>query len=157
MGTFGLQRRLDALSRDVGEIQRQLEGVLRRLGAPPDTPGSAAAEGADDLEAARALLAARRVRERLFGEGLFADPAWDMLLALFVADEEREPLSVSQLCAASGVPHTTALRWIDSLARAGLIVRAPDARDARRTLISLHGEARDKVRQVIARTHPAAA
>ena len=155
MGTFGLQRRLDALSRDMGEIHRQLDGLMRRLGAEPEPPPMAA--GAVDLDAAKALLAARRMRERLFGDGLFADPAWDMLLALFVADEEREPLSVSQLCAASGVPHTTALRWIDSLARAGLIVRAPDSRDARRTLISLHAEARDKVRQVVARTHPAAA
>ena len=155
MGTFGLQRRLDALARDVGEIHRQLEGVLRRLGAS-DAPDARAA-GADDLDAARALLAARRAREQLFGDGLFADPAWDMLLALFVADEEREPLSVSQLCAASGVPHTTALRWIESLARAGLIVRAADPGDARRTLISLHAGARDKVRQVVAKARPAAA
>jgi DNA-binding transcriptional ArsR family regulator len=156
MGTFGLQRRLDALARDVGEIHRNLEGVLRRLGAPLDPRDSACGE-ADEVDAARALIGARRARERLFGDGLFADPAWDMLLALFVADAEGEPLSVSQLCGASGVPHTTALRWIESLARAGLIVRAPDARDARRTLISLHSDAREKVRQVLARGQPAAA
>src|SRR3546814_1843272 len=42
-----------------------------------------------------------------------SDPAWDMLLDLYLAAERNtRPVSISSLCIASAVPATTALRWI---------------------------------------------
>jgi DNA-binding MarR family transcriptional regulator len=71
------------------------------------------------------VLAARRRREALFGAALFADPAWDMLLELFVREARGSPVHVSNLCTAAAVPTTTALRWIGTLAEAGLVERRP--------------------------------
>src|SRR5437762_3206264 len=47
----------------------------------------------------RAILRARRSRDRFFDASLFADPAWDMLLELYLAEllGERR-LSVGSLC-----------------------------------------------------------
>jgi len=45
----------------------------------------------------RQMLRQRRMREHYFPADLFADPAWDMLLDLYAARLERQPVSVSSL------------------------------------------------------------
>ena len=64
-----------------------------------------------------------------------------MLLDLTAARVEHTRVSVTSLCIASGVPPTTALRWIGQLTEAGLLQRVEDETDRRRVFISLsdHG------------------
>lgn len=88
-------------------------------------------------KAVRRMLRQRRMREQYFPADLFADPAWDMLLDLYAARLERQPVSVSSLCIAAAVPATTALRWIKTMTDAGLFVRAADPHDGRRIFIAL--------------------
>ena len=88
-------------------------------------------------KAVRRLLRQRRMREQYFPADLFADPAWDMLLDLYAARLERQPVSVSSLCIAAAVPATTALRWIKTMTDAGLFVREADPHDGRRIFIAL--------------------
>jgi DNA-binding transcriptional ArsR family regulator len=85
----------------------------------------------------RRILQARQMRSRYFDHDLFADPAWDMLLDLTASEAEYGRVSVTSLCIASGVPPTTALRWISALGDAGLVQRHQDPVDARRTFVSL--------------------
>jgi hypothetical protein len=85
----------------------------------------------------RCYLRARRLRECLFPGGIFADPAWDMLLDLFACHLEGETVCVSDACVAAGVPTTTALRWVSRLEEAGLIERRPDTADCRRIIVEL--------------------
>lgn len=85
----------------------------------------------------RELIKLRRMRDRMLGENLFADPGWDILLDLFAAREEGQPVSVSSLCIAAAVPPTTALRWITNMTEAGYLVRRQDPHDARRVYIEL--------------------
>jgi DNA-binding MarR family transcriptional regulator len=68
---------------------------------------------------------------------LFADPAWDMLLDLFVAKGEGRSISVSSLCIAAGVPASTAHRWIQALVRAGTVRRRADPLDRRRVYVEI--------------------
>lgn len=88
-------------------------------------------------KAVRKMLRQRRMREQYFPADLFADPAWDMLLDLYAARLERQPVSVSSLCIAAAVPATTALRWIKTMTDAGLFVREADPHDGRRIFIAL--------------------
>ena len=88
-------------------------------------------------EALRQVIKRRRAREICFPSGLFADPAWDILLDLTVARIEGQDLSVTDVCVAAAVPQTTALRWIGTLEREGLIDRIPDPRDSRRVIVRL--------------------
>lgn len=72
---------------------------------------------------ARKVYAGRRRREALPGTaGLFGEPAWDIMLDLFVAARESRRVSLANACAAAVVPEASALRWIAILERRGVIV-----------------------------------
>jgi len=84
----------------------------------------------------------RRKRDELFQiPCLFGEPAWDMLLDLLIARERSIKLSVSAVTQGSGSPATTALRYVSVLEKVGLIERATDQNDARRSWVRLsdHG------------------
>lgn len=85
----------------------------------------------------RNIIKARQMRPRFLDADLFADPAWDMLLDLTAARSEHRRVSVTSLCIASGVPTTTALRWMKLLEQAGYIQRMEDDTDRRRAFVAL--------------------
>jgi DNA-binding MarR family transcriptional regulator len=88
------------------------------------------------LETARALYRERRLRARHFPGSLFAEPTWDMLLDLYIADGERRQITVKSVCIAANVPTTTALRHLRWL-QEGLVERLSHPRDARSTHVRL--------------------
>lgn len=94
-----------------------------------------------DPRLVRRILRQRQQRARFFDAEFFADPAWDMLLDLTAAEAEHKRVSVTSLCIASGVPPTTALRWIGQLTHAGLFKRVEDTSDRRRAFIGLTDDA----------------
>ena len=96
-----------------------------------------------DSRLVRRLIQMRQMRARFMDGTLFADPAWDMLLDLTAARVEHARVSVTSLCIASGVPPTTALRWISQLTDAGLFRRVEDDTDRRRAFIELSDKAAD--------------
>ena len=91
------------------------------------------------------IIRASQVRFRYFSSDIFADPAWDMLLDLTLARAERRRVSVTSLCIASGVPTTTALRWIKLLELSGLVERVEDETDRRRTFVVLSDRGVDAI------------
>lgn len=93
--------------------------------------------GLPDARTVRRIIRDRQLRMQFFARGLFADPAWDMLLDLAAARVEQRRVSITSLCLASGVPLTTALRWIRQLEDARLIQRQVDPADRRRSHITL--------------------
>jgi DNA-binding MarR family transcriptional regulator len=95
----------------------------------------------------RRIVRQRQLREEFFDKDLFADPAWDMLLDLAAARAEHVRVSVTSLCIASGVPPTTALRWINQMTQMGLLEREEDDCDRRRAFVRLS----DKAAHAIAR------
>lgn len=96
-----------------------------------------------DPRMVRRMIRQRQLRARFFDGELFADPAWDMLLDLIAAQGENVRVSVTSLCIASGVPPTTALRWIGQMTEAGLFERVLDECDRRRAFINLTDRASD--------------
>lgn len=101
------------------------------------TDGQAGAPRLPSANVIRKLVSRRQARAKYFDPELFADPAWDILLDLAAARSEHRQVSVTSLCIASGVPATTALRWITQMVEAGLLVRIPDPNDRRRAHIAL--------------------
>lgn len=98
----------------------------------------------------RQIIQRRQARARYFDAELFADPAWDMLLDLAAARAEGTRVSVTSLCIASGVPPTTALRWIAQMVEAGLFERVADDVDRRRAFIRLGDQAADAMARYFA-------
>jgi hypothetical protein len=119
-------------------IVKALESLEDRIGTIKRQASDANQERPDALFEARRHYKSRRARDNLFGTpDLFGEPAWDMLVDLFIAAEESKQISVSSLCVASAVPMTTALRWIAILESRALIERTADDLDARRSYLSL--------------------
>ena len=73
-----------------------------------------------------------------------------MLLDLAAARAEHKRVSVTSLCIASGVPPTTALRWIGQLTAAGLLERVEDETDRRRAFLALSDQAADAMARYFA-------
>ncbi|HQS96920.1 MAG: MarR family transcriptional regulator [Novosphingobium sp. 17-62-19] len=97
-------------------------------------------------EVARATYRDRRRRTDLFADpALFGEPAWDILLDLFIAAKERKRLPVTSACIGAAVPATTALRWLTVLEDKGLILRENDSNDARRVFVRLSAEGYEKM------------
>ena len=87
---------------------------------------------------ARAEAGRRRIRQEMFkGYDLFFDPAWDILLELYLADASEAKLSVTAIGLESGVAPTTVIRWISVLESNGLVKRVEDALDKRRCWVYL--------------------
>ena len=63
---------------------------------------------------------------------------------------EHVRVSVTSLCIASGVPPTTALRWIGQMTEAGLLERVEDESDRRRAFIGLTDAAADAMARYFA-------
>lgn len=152
---------LDAAGRSVAlaaaDVQRQVEIIARaviRLGQRLHTiahespvPAAEAEDTGDEqdpsfdsaeaIASLRRLIRSRRLRERFFQDARFGEPAWDILLDLSLAWFEDKAVSVSSVCIASGVPMSTAMRWISEMVDAGLIDRWIDPTDGRRNLVQI--------------------
>jgi DNA-binding MarR family transcriptional regulator len=141
------------------EIRDEIQRLARSLAMLTDADAQAANPPARDDGAAkhkqareapspateaatlRAMIRARRLRDQFFGQELFADPAWDILLDLMAARLEGKDVGVSSLCIAAAVPPTTALRRIQEMTEAGLLERVADPQDGRRIFVALSSHA----------------
>jgi Winged helix DNA-binding domain len=136
---------LQQLTEDVSRIAAILSSLSDEEAAAIATvkPGEGADKDEPGIDAAfvRSIIRARRMRDQYFRGGLFADPAWDMLLDLMAARLEENRVAVSSLCIAAAVPATTALRWIKALTDRGLFARSADPQDGRRVYIELSDDA----------------
>lgn len=101
------------------------------------------------LTIALAWVSARRARDDVFGAPLFFNPAWDILLDLYIAHHQGRISYVSGVCVASSAPTTTVSRWIALLERQGLIERWPDPGDRRKILLDLSAEGFAKMEQAL--------
>ncbi|WP_126172872.1 winged helix DNA-binding protein [Altericroceibacterium xinjiangense] len=114
-------------------------------------PDVAASEGSTSLEnIARQMYHQRRRRREFFDSKLFGEPAWDLLLDLYIAVSQGKRVSVTSACIAADVPSTTALRWIGLLEKEGLVVRENDEADARRVFIRLTPDGHTRMNQFLA-------
>ena len=109
---------------------------------------------AETLRLAKALYSLRRRRDSALNiKSLVGEPAWDILLDLYIAHVSRADLQVSSVCIEAGVPSTTILRWIARLEREGLVYRTADSGDARRRHVRLTQQGYDTMLRVLRAIH----
>lgn len=83
---------------------------------------------------------ARRLRATMSAflpQDLLVDPAWDMMIDLFIAAATGERLHVKDLILMSGESAASAMRRINRLQEAALLARDPDPTDHRRVHVGL--------------------
>ena len=72
------------------------------------------------LERALATIKMRQLRHEFLNPAMFGEPAFDMLLALYVTKAEPGILPLPALSTLVGVPETCAARWLKLLVSEGL-------------------------------------
>lgn len=105
----------------------------------------------DAVMRAQEMLQERRKRDRQFeGLDLFGEPAWDILLDLFVRMASRQHVSVSSACVAAAVPPTTGLRHVKRLQDLNLIEDYSDPFDKRRRFLRLSASGMELMKRTLA-------
>lgn len=121
--------RLMALGKRIAQIAENISEASLTGPAPPSEQ--------EVVDAIRARI----LRLRYFPESLFAEPAWDMLLELLLAEMEGRQVSVTNLCEAAGTPGTITRRWLSALVAEGLVLRFRNSEDATSEIICLQPRA----------------
>lgn len=85
---------------------------------------------------AREFLAHRQNRSRWFGKAMFSEPAWDILLLLYI-DRGGQRHTITSVSEAAQVSKSTAIRWVGYLAHHQLIRRDPHPIDKRMSFLEL--------------------
>ena len=103
MRLIGIANELLAMARELEMGGQNDNAPLRAVGSSAAAP----AAGQDHpvwVELARQTYEDRRRRTKIFqSEELFGEPAWDILLDLFIAAKERRRVSVTSACIGSAV------------------------------------------------------
>lgn len=88
----------------------------------------ASAEAPSYLDKAIAIDSQRRRRAQVFDGTpiVLEEPAWDILLQLFINHERAAEMTVQLASEAGLVPPSHSLRWIDILEAQGLVHRSGD-------------------------------
>lgn len=143
MGHINRLDEIDQLKRRISELKSDLDNILKDDDVPaPDRSMNGLSEvlnisGRGLVDTARRLIQEFELRHSFFDKNLFSDPAWLILLDLFVHNTVGRPVSVSSLYLAAKTPPTTALRWINALVDRGMIERLDDPTDRRRVHLKL--------------------
>ena len=152
-GVANLSQQLKAL----GAQLVRLAGEVSRRDASEGT--STAFAGFDKpkvawLNAAKLARDGRACRHDYFPSEFFGEPAWNILLELFICELQGRYMSVQDACLASGVPPTTALRYVGNLQERHLLRRMADKTDGRRTYVRITNRGDDLMRQYLAHIIP---
>lgn len=134
MAAFNLKR----LAEQLDAAQRILHEIRITSGCEMLGPEQAARENRIET----AIVAARRAvsecqrRTRFLGSSeMFGEPAWDILLDLFIRQTESDQITATSASAAAGASPRTAARWLAVLEQNELILTEPDPEDSRRQLV----------------------
>jgi DNA-binding MarR family transcriptional regulator len=101
------------------------------------------------LTRAQAILRVRRARERLFCRAMIGEPAFDLLLCLYLRSGQKET-SLTSLSRPAGIPNSSAARWIRYLADKGLVELTQSRSDRRATCIQLTSSGRSAMDEFLA-------
>jgi DNA-binding MarR family transcriptional regulator len=138
--TNGSGVRLELRPADLAALKRILKSVEDSKGGVGDPPSRQ-----KDKIAAQIILKARQERASIFPPSMFSEPAWDMLLALFIAGEVPAAADLARL---AGTPPTTAWRWVKYLEDHNLVERVSNAADRRTHTIRLTDQARTDLQRL---------
>lgn len=129
-------------------LAREMITLIDEMGVDADIVENDRAKPRDDLaqvrddigqwaDKAKEMYECRRTRDKVFGADMFGEPAWDIMLDLFISECDGRRISVTSACIASCVPKATALRVIKQLEKTDMVIRQRDPDDARRSYVRL--------------------
>ena len=132
------------------ELRAMGERLIAIAGPQHGHPGPIS----DYLTFAREEVRRRRAREAVMPRDFFGEPAWNILLDLFIATGEKRRLCVTDIFVFAGASATSTLRYLKVLEAAGYLSRSRDQEDNRRTFVDLTEFGETSIRQTLAMMAP---
>ena len=123
--------------RDAREAARLLQLLSTAIDGQANLTGEQLPDREKLMERARLLLAIRQLRATYFNRAMFGEPAWDVLLALYIAEGAENPQSVGRIAELVQAPLTTVARWIDYLEKERMACREAHPSDKRVIFVRL--------------------
>lgn len=107
---------------------------------------------ADLIDRAEKYLHWGRLRSQTLdtGNGLFADACWNMCLDIYICGLKDERVTVSAIAHSSGIPMTTAMRYINVMVDQNLIEKKPNPADNRMIFVSVSPDCMKKIEKLLA-------
>jgi hypothetical protein len=102
---------------------------------------------------AQRLYRLRRLRDREFGATLFGEPAWDLLLDLYVAASDPQLVPVMSDSIAGCVSTQDTARWLTVLENHGLVERLYSGGEMNRGIVTLTQSAFDRMTSLLSDLH----
>lgn len=144
-GNVRAEQRLQTLKVEVGQLAEALGAMtMAAVSARRETAASQVSP-----HRIRAMIKARSMRSAYITDVPLGDPAWEILLDLLAARLESKQVSASSLCIAAGIPLSSAMRLIDTLATRGVVTRTRDPQDGRRTFVELSNASEMQLRNYL--------
>ena len=142
-----LLRTVSLSERDVREAARLMELLVTAADSgfgqsAFGTPREGEASRDDLIATARMLLNNRRARCHHFNSTFFGEPAWDIMLVLYITDVSGDRQTIGKLAAWIATPPTTVLRWVGLMEMEGLVERQAHPTDRRSAFIRLTANGR---------------
>ena len=102
---------------------------------------------AETVASLKKYIDARARRVDLFDTQIFSDPAWDLLLWIFLGHLEQRALTISELPVFPDVPPSTATRWLRVLIEEGWVLTTENAAGSNSTSVALSPRATDALNE----------
>lgn len=128
------------------DARRSLRSVPGMRSGPEDLGREAL------LQRARDIFRLRRSRVQRFGRAMFGEPAWDMLLAVYIGERQGSSPTIAQLTGFTDAPPKVALRWLDHLIGENLVMLDGPRDVPERTSLGLTLSARDDLEAYLSET-----
>ncbi|WP_420145347.1 ArsR family transcriptional regulator [Sphingobium sp.] len=119
-------------SQEAVDLVVALQRCLSNFHARKEEPAILDGEGSDQLPALARYVEARRVRATLFGQNLFTDPAWDILLLLYQGELEGRALTLEQLSETLRLSLNIVVGQVGVMERRGLLDEYRSSPNSRR-------------------------
>ena len=94
------------------------------------------------------MVELEKLRHSFFPSAIFGEPAWNILLMLYVAPS-RADRTVRRLGENSGAPLSTAIRWLDYLEAEGLVMQDSSTHDPQQKEVHLTDKAYNRLRSFL--------
>lgn len=83
------------------------------------------------------------------GNGLFADSCWNMCLDIYICGLKDEQVTVSAIAHSSGIPMTTAMRYINVMVEQGVLEKSPNPADNRMIFVAVSPGCLEKIEALL--------
>lgn len=149
---------VELTSRDIADAERLLRLLADAATTSTESPDDQCIfdRNAHLLRArAEQILAERKRRYKIFGKAMFGEPAWDLLLLVYISESGPRP-TIGRLAELAELTKSTALRWIDYLESQRWIRREPHPTDKRAAFVQLTASGKERLELYLSDTSAAA-